>query len=122
MRSLFTALSAAMLLAGCSSEIMQSYVGHPVQDVLLDYGPPANAFDMPDGRRVFQWVQTTSVTSPAYARTTGYVYNPGWVDTKTQIYGGQTNTYECIYSLYAQWHDNSSAWIISGLKKPDFLC
>ena len=109
------------LLAGCSAEIMRSYIGRPVTDVMLDYGPPANAFDVSDEKRVFQWIKTTSVTTPVYATTTGYAYQ-GWVNTNTQIHGGQTNTFECVYSMYARWNDNRESWIISGFKEPDFWC
>ena len=47
---------ALSTLIGCASEIMKGYVGRPVQDVMLDYGAPTNAFDMGDGRRAFQWI------------------------------------------------------------------
>ena len=65
--------SVVALLTGCASQIMQGYVGKDVREVMLDYGAPANAFDMGDGRRAFQWVIGSSYTTPVSAKTTGNV-------------------------------------------------
>jgi len=32
-----------------ATEIMTSFVGHDIRNVVVDYGPPSNAFDMGDG-------------------------------------------------------------------------
>ncbi len=116
---------ALSTLIGCASEIMKGYIGRPVQDVMLDYGAPTNAFDMGDGRRAFQWIIHSSYTTPAYSTTTGSAYNTGyttWVNTNTQIYGGQTITSRCVYSLFARWKQNRNSWIIVGFKKPPLSC
>ena len=57
-------LAVVLSVGACASAIMQSYMGKPLQVVMLDYGPPANAFDMPDGSRAFQWVITSTYTTP----------------------------------------------------------
>ena len=116
---------ASFVLWGCASQIMQSYVEKDVRDVMLDYGPPANAFDMGDGRRAFQWVINSSYTTPAYATTTGTVTNYGyssWVTTNTQIHGGQAINSRCIYTLFARWNEARDGWKIIGFKKPNFMC
>lgn len=112
-------------LTGCASQIMQSYVGKDVREVMLDYGPPANAFDMGDGRRAFQWITNSSYTTPAYATTTGTATNYGyssWVTTNTQIHGGQTINSSCIYTLFARWNEAREGWTIVDFKKPKFMC
>ena len=51
---IFTTFIGILILSGCASQIMNSYVGNDVREVMVDYGTPANAFDMGDGRRAFQ--------------------------------------------------------------------
>ena len=53
-----------VILSGCASQIMQRYIGQDAREVVVDYGPPANAMDMGDGRRAFQWVMDSSYTTP----------------------------------------------------------
>ncbi len=104
---------------------MKSYVSKDVREVMLDYGPPANALDMGDGRRALQWVKTSSVTTPTYATTTGNVTAVGstaWVNSNTQIYGGQTVNSRCVYTLFGIWDEASKGWKISDFKKPDLMC
>lgn len=114
-----------LFLAGCASQIMQGYVGKDVREVMLDYGPPANAFDMGDGRRAFQWVQNSSYTTPTYANTTATATPAGyttWVNSNTQITGGQTINSQCIYTLFARWDDTADGWTVVGFRKPSLMC
>ncbi len=118
-----------LTLSACASSIMQSYVGKSVQDVMLDYGAPDNAFDMPDGRRVFQWVKESSYTTPINVHTsgrgTGSVYGrniTSWTSSNSVITGGQTVKSDCVYSLFAEWNKSVKAWYITGFKKPNLMC
>ena len=79
---------------------------------MVDHGPPSNAFDMPDGRRAFQWTEETTHNSGSAT----------WVNSNTQIYGGQTETSECFFTFFGVWEENQNAWIITDFNKPDFLC
>ncbi len=120
---------AFLTLTGCASQIMQAYVGQPIQTVMLDYGPPANAFDMPDKTRVFQWMMNQSYTTPIYVNTygsatamgTGNIAN-GWMNSNSTITGGQTFTSTCVYSLFTKWNKKESTWYVTGFKKPDLSC
>jgi hypothetical protein len=146
MRKLVSLLMVLGIATGCASQIMQGYVGKDVREVMLDYGPPANAFDMGDGRRAFQWVLESSYTTPTYVTTTGTVTGtttgtamgiaPGtatytgntatgytaWVNTNTQIHGGQTITSKCFYTLFATWNEANNGWTVVGFRKPKFMC
>jgi hypothetical protein len=129
MKNIFLSSFLTLMLFGCASQIMQGYVGQPIQTVMLDYGPPVNAFDMPDGQRVFQWTQDVSQTTPVNVNTTGNVNTlatgygaTSWVNSNTVITGGQTYTDTCIYSLFANWDKKQKVWIISGFKKPKLMC
>lgn len=113
----------ALSVAGCASSVMNGFVGQPVQQVMVKYGPPTNAFDMGDGRRAFQWSMKSSYTAPTSARTTGQampVGNAVWWTQNTTISGGGTSTGECLYTLYGRW--SGSAWRIEAYEKPKFLC
>jgi hypothetical protein len=117
--------AAFVVLSACASTIMKNYIGQPLQMPMLDYGPPLNAFDMPDGSRAFQWVLSSTYTPPVTATNTGSAYavanNVLWTQ-RTQITGGQPITSECAYTLFAGWDESRSAWIITGYRKPKLLC
>ena len=121
---IFVALSVLFII-GCASQIMKSYIGKDVREIMLDYGPPVNAFDMGDGRRAFQWVKGTSYTTPATAYTTGSVNTVGytsWVNSNTTITGGQTVTSTCVYSLFGRWNETAKGWFIEDFKEPNIMC
>ena len=120
-----TMLILIFVLGGCASQIMKSYVGKDVREVMLDYGPPANAFDMGDGRRAFQWVIGSSYTTPVTANTTGNVNTYGstsWVNSNTTITGGQTINSKCVYTLFGHWSEDRNGWLITDFKKPNLMC
>lgn len=124
MRSIIT-IFVLIGCVGCASQIMKSYVGGDVREVMLDYGPPANAFDMGNGRRAFQWVLNSSYTTPTQINTTGSVssYGPtAWVNSNTTISGGQTITSKCAYTLFARWDSARESWTVTDFKTPKLLC
>ena len=117
--------SVVALLTGCASQIMQGYVGKDVRVVMLDYGAPANAFDMGDGRRAFQWVIGSSYTTPVSAKTTGNVNAIGstaWVNSNTTITGGQTINSKCLYTMFGRWNESTQGWLVTDFKKPNLMC
>lgn len=115
----------AVLSAGCASTIMKGYIGQPLQAAMVDYGPPANAFDMGDGRRAFQWSKRSTSTMPTYVTNSGAatpVGNAVWWTQNTQIMGGGTVTSECLYTLYTRWDDTAKSWRVEGFEKPRYAC
>jgi hypothetical protein len=118
-------LAVVLFLTGCASMIMQRSVGKDVGEVMLDYGAPANALDMGDGRRAFQWIIGSTYTMPTYATTTGTVSTVGyhtWVTSNTAIHGGQTVSSQCVYTLFAKWDGAASGWHVVDFRKPNILC
>lgn len=120
---------SVLLLTACASQILQEYVGNPVQTVMLDYGPPVNAFDMPDKSRVFQWSMTQSYTTPIQVSTYGTGtavgtgnFATGWMNNNSIITGGQTFTDTCIYSLFTKWNKEEKTWYVTGFKPPNIMC
>ena len=135
----------AFFLCGCASQIMKSYIGKDIREVVVDYGQPQNALDMGDGRRAFQWIMTKSRTTPVVVSTSGtsttssaingtvtgtlnnsYVRakanSTTWLNSNTQITGGETIVSECVYTLFATWNEASKSWQVVGFREPRFTC
>lgn len=122
---LILAAITSLALTGCASQIMNGFVGKPLQEVMVRYGPPANAFDMGDGRRAFQWVMTSTYVTPTTAYTTGTAYGHGnsvsWTQN-TRIVGGQPISNQCAYTMFGRWSDSANSWMMEGYQKPNIMC
>lgn len=114
------ALALPALLTGCVSTQMKKLVGLPIQEAAIEYGAPVNVIDMPDGRRVFQFQSSRSVTTPTQATTQGSVWGNSW-QTNTTITGGQIIPVECTYTFYSRWSEAAGAWIVTDFKVPKQL-
>ena len=99
---------------------MESFVGQDISMAVVKYGPPANVFEMPDGRRAFQWRMRNSVIVP---QTTSY----NVTGFGNMIYGCSTTTggylgeQVCFYTLYGQKNNNQS-WTVVGFAQPTMMC
>lgn len=113
------------VLAGCASQVMHGFVGKPVQTVMMQYGPPSNAFDLPDGMRAFQWEVTQAGVTPTYIASTGVAAPAGnaavWA-TRTRITGGQPIVSRCLYTMTGRWSEQANTWMMTGFQKPGFNC
>ncbi len=69
MRSI-SILVLSLALAACASTAMNKYVGGSVSEAYMSYGQPEAVFDLPDGRRAFQfyWGSAKGV-APANVQT-----------------------------------------------------
>ncbi|WP_295442332.1 hypothetical protein [Sphingorhabdus sp. EL138] len=95
---------AALALTGCASTAMKRYVGSSISEAYLAYGQPANVFDLPDGRRAFQfyWGGSSGVL-PGSSQTTvapigGGAYAVNTVGTPAMVYESKG----CLVSLIAR--------------------
>jgi len=130
------ALAGALGVSGCASSIMEGFVGQPLQMAMVRYGPPENVFDMPDGRRAFQWKMTSSGVVAGSSTTTysGNVYAPPGglgagggtttfnVKSRTTTTPAQVISHTCLYTMYATWNEGSKTWTFVGIEKPNFMC
>ena len=59
MKSILCALLLSMLLWGyataASTEVLQSWVGHDVNELIHSWGPPTNVYELPDGSKMYTW-------------------------------------------------------------------
>jgi hypothetical protein len=123
MKILYTLLIIG--LSGCASQIMQSYVGKDLREVILDYGQPTNAFDMGEGKRAFQWARNKQFYVPTTSTTTGSVIGAGntsFLNANTITSGGYMAENKCVYTLFAKHLKEKDSWIVESYKKPRFMC
>lgn len=109
-------------LSGCARVIMGSYVGKPVMEIVLDYGPPVNAIDLEPGRRAFQWVRSYSGSTPMVATTSYSGVGSPWVTSNTVITGGNPAVRDCLYTFTATWDAKGSRWMVDDYRLPEFMC
>ena len=130
MRMITVALIAVLGVGGCATQVMEGFVGQPVQAGIARYGPPDYVFDMPDGRRAFQWRMESESVTPVqtYGNATTNLYAPpgAYASANTNFnqttYGGQVVRQVCRYTMYARWNDASSAWVFESFEKPSLMC
>lgn len=51
-----------LVITGCATEDkfrdhLQTWMGHDVNDVIMAYGPPSSTYDMPNGNKMYTWLQ-----------------------------------------------------------------
>jgi hypothetical protein len=112
---------AIISLSACATDIMKGYVGKSVTEVMLDYGRPADVFDLPDGRRAFQWSVDSSGVMPITNTNYGTVSGAGgWANltTTSTSYVPYENT--CLYTMTAK--EEKGDWIIDGFREPSLMC
>ena len=121
-RTLFAVVAVSMIaLTGCATQIMESYIGQPITEAALDYGPPIAFYDLPDGRRAFQWQITSSGAVPMSSPTTATAYGSGgWatVTATSTTYVPYSQT--CNYTLIAV--EQGDQWIVQDYRQPTLAC
>ncbi len=100
---------------------MEGYVGKSVSEPMLDYGRPAEVYDLPNGQRAFQWEMQSSGVMPVNSYGSANVYGSGGWATATTT---QTNyvpySQSCRYTLIGERDGND--WIIVSFRKPTLGC
>lgn len=112
-----TAVCCLFLLVGCASQELEKPTGDPIEMAMARNGAPANAFDLPDGRRAFQWVRET--TAHASAMPGG---DSAWWRANAPIEGGRSIAGGCVYTLYARWNDDRRMWLVEEMAPLPAAC
>lgn len=112
-------LAALFLLTACASDIMKSYIGAPINSVMLDYGPPDNVYDLRPGERAYQWRQdkTQAVSGSTSGETRRTRHGERYEATETPGYVQQT---ACYYTFYTRF--SGAEWYVTGFRQPSFEC
>ncbi len=109
-----------LVVASCASAIMEGFVGKDLREVQLEYGPPINAFEMPDGRTAFQWRFDSTTMMPMTTSYSG-VASGNWVTGTATTYGGGVFSTPCFYTLFGTPNSNDSYTIV-GFQRPKLDC
>ena len=116
---------AAILLAGCASQIMSKYVGKPISEIVADYGMPAGAYDVEIGKRAFVWQMDSTVIVPGTSFTNASVIG-NQVFANTYTSPDYASTSRCSYVMFATRTrtdiEGPAAWTVSGFRKPRLDC
>ncbi|WBU52150.1 hypothetical protein [Paracoccus sp. SCSIO 75233] len=111
--------AVTFMLAGCASQVMQGYIGKDVTEVMMDYGRPSGAIDLPDGRRAFIWQKTESMMMPATTNYSGYETG-GYITGMATTTGG-ISEWECVYTFIGQ-KNGAGSYTIVDFRKPKLEC
>lgn len=109
-----------LALAGCASQIMEGFVGKDISEVQLQYGPPINVMDLPDGRKAFQWRFDSTTYMPVTTNYTAYG-SGNMVSGTAYSYGGGAFTTPCFYTLFAKPNAKKSFTVV-GFQQPRLDC
>lgn len=116
----YQSLAALLMLCACVSTEMKSYVGKPIEEAFIAYGPPENSFVFPDGRRAYQfrWGGGTYVqpsNSTATASTFGNVTTVNATTTPAMV----LNSPGCLITFIAA--DSGAGLVIQDYRYPKQL-
>jgi hypothetical protein len=113
-------LAAMMTLSACASTQMQGFVGKPIEEAYMRYGPPENVFDLPDGRRAFQfrWGGGTTVV-PGYSTTNVATYGDTAQATTVGSPGAVINSPGCLVTLIG--HPVGTSFVVDEYRIPKTL-
>ena len=97
-------MALALVLGGCASTAMKSFTGQSINEAFFKYGRPENVFDLPDGRRAFQFYWgggsfTVPTTSTTALNSNGL---GGFTATTTSIPAGIVGSKGCLVTLIAR--------------------
>jgi hypothetical protein len=122
MKLIMMLCTTATLFAGCTADMMRSYIGQDIRAVELSYGPPSNQIDLGNGTRAFQWTKISVDTTPVSAVTTTDKGKNGRKTTQTQFVGGDQTITKCLYTFITAYNQQSNGWIVTGIRQPSFDC
>lgn len=117
-----TVLVCALILPACVSTHMKQYLGRDIREVMIDSGPPVNAFDMPDRTRAFQFYwgggefpvpQTTTASVNVFG-------NAAYLNSMT-IGGGVVSSKGCLITYFARHDEKGGAWTVVDISYPKRL-
>jgi len=100
--------------------MMEGYLGKPIEEAQLEFGPPIQVLDMPDGRRAFQFRYGGGpVVVPGYSNTTVTSYGNTATVNSYGSPGGVLYTEGCILTFFAV--KEGAAWVVRDMKVPGGL-
>lgn len=107
MRKKILLIIAFLMTTACASTAMKGYVGKSISEAYMTQGKPENIFDLPDGRRAFQfrWGGGSGVV-PGYASSTVTPMGYGYQVTTTGVPATYVESAGCLVTLIARPRGN----------------
>lgn len=130
MRRQIIGVMCTLLLGGCASSVnnvMQSWVGHTTDELMMKWGPPSQVIDNPSGGKVFVYVSNVSWTTPGSPGVAPTVITNGYIDAygnfqaTTYAVGGvaatpaQTSSYQRVRMFFVNSSGVIYGWRWQGL-------
>jgi hypothetical protein len=114
---------AAFLLSACVSTHMKKYIGKDVRYIAVDSGQPVHVFDMPDGKRAFQYYWGGGTYEvPKTTTTDGRVQLVGdsayYSERKVETGGMIISSPGCLITYFAEWNPTSKGWVVVDISYP----
>ena len=117
-------LTAALMLDGCATTALRSYVGKDLRAVAERYGPPTAHARLPNGTDSFQWVVTHRHTPANSAPLTTFLpLKTASLQARSAaaqagvLFGGM-----CIYTVFARRDGPDGPWKVVGFQAPRIDC
>ena len=112
--------------AGCGSTHMKKFVGRDVRYIAVEDGPPVHVFDLPEGRRAFQYywgggkyvVPKTTTTQGQVQLTGDAAY---YSEQKVESGGFVVESQGCLITYLAEWNAVKKGWIVVDISYPKRL-
>lgn len=116
----------AITAAGCVSTHMKQFIGKDIREVIMVSGPPINAFDLPEGRRAFQYRfgggQLVQPTVSTESGTAIVFNNQAWYEKQTITKPSRVVEIEgCLISYIASFDEQKDGWIVEDIRYPKQL-
>lgn len=124
MRIALASWTVAILLAGCVSTEMKSFVGQDIREVILVSGPPIAAMDMGDGTRAFQFMWGGAPTTAQVSSGSGTLTTTSeQLLSKSELTASASTVASsgCVISYITRWNDSRKAWIVTDYRYPKRL-
>lgn len=115
------AFLSVFVLTSCASQIMESYIGKDIKEVMMDYGAPSAVLDLDKGKKAYQWHKVTTEHVPAQVYTTSSAY--GMLHTPvTNTYFTPAYSYssDCFYTFIAE--QRGDKWVVASFRSPALMC
>lgn len=109
-----------MLLSACASEMMKTYLGKDISEVVMDQGPPAGVMDLPNGRRAFIWTRTETIVAPTYTSINAS-QSGRWLAGTATTTGGHVSSWDCVYTFIGQ-PNRTGGYTVVDFRKPSLAC
>ncbi len=104
---MLAALTACAAAPESVTGFTSAAVGHKIDETISANGPPTAQWDLPDGRRVYQWQQASIIARVGAPTVDGAVT-------------GAASQTTCTYTLYAVM--DGKTWKVVGYEPPRAGC